>query len=92
VGQHLVARQQPLDQQLDRTAGRLLAEQPRLDDAGVVEDQQVRRRQQPKAARGTAGPPAAARGRRASREPLRSGVGCCAISSCGSTKSKSSTV
>ncbi len=33
--------QQPLDQHLDRTAAGLVAEQPRLDDAGVVEDQQI---------------------------------------------------
>ena len=40
------ARQHPLDQNLDRAAAGLAAEQPRLDDAGVVEDQQVARLQQ----------------------------------------------
>jgi hypothetical protein len=41
VGQHLVARQHAFDQRLDRAAGGLFAEQPGLDDTGVVEHQQV---------------------------------------------------
>mmetsp|Transcript_53345 Transcript_53345/g.147771 ORF Transcript_53345/g.147771 Transcript_53345/m.147771 type:complete len:341 (+) Transcript_53345:806-1828(+) len=53
---HLLrARQHPFNQGLHRTTGRrgagfgavLPAEQPRLDDAGVVEDQQITGRQQP---------------------------------------------
>ena len=41
VHQHLVTGQHALDQRLDLPAGGLDAEQPRLDHAGVVEDQQV---------------------------------------------------
>ena len=41
VRQHFMARQHTLDQRLDRTAAGLAAIQARLDDAGVVEDQQV---------------------------------------------------
>ena len=39
-------RQHPLDQGLDRAAAGLVAIQPGLDDAGVVEDQQVADSQQ----------------------------------------------
>ena len=38
---HLVARQHPLDQQLDLAAGGLLAKQAGLDDLCVVEDEQI---------------------------------------------------
>jgi hypothetical protein len=42
VREHFVgAGQHAFDQRLHRAAGRLLAQQPRLDDAGVVEHQQV---------------------------------------------------
>jgi hypothetical protein len=43
VGHHLVAGQDPLHQQLQLAARGLFAEQPRLDDLGVVEHQQVAR-------------------------------------------------
>jgi hypothetical protein len=46
VGRHLVARQHPLHQQLDLATGGLFAEQARLEHPGVVEHQQVARRQQ----------------------------------------------
>ena len=82
-------RQHALDQRLDRAAAGLAAEQPRLDDARVVEDQQVARRAAARAARGTRGRPARRRVPSSRREPLRSAAGCCAISSGGSAKSKS---
>jgi hypothetical protein len=90
VGQHLVARQQPLDQQLDRTACRLLAEQPRLDDAGVVEDQQVAGDSSEGSSRNGRSTGSGPRPSSSARRCVR--AGCCAISSGGSTKSKSSTV
>ena len=34
-------RQDPLDQRFDTAAARLAAEQPRLDDARVVDDEQI---------------------------------------------------
>ncbi len=37
VGPHLEARQHPLHQRLHRAARGLVAQQPRLDDLGVVE-------------------------------------------------------
>ena len=40
------ARHDALDERFDTAAGRLLAMQSRLDDAGVVEDEQVARLQQ----------------------------------------------
>ncbi|MCY1504708.1 hypothetical protein D9M68_388890 [compost metagenome] len=46
VRDHLVALQHALDQQFELAAGRLLAEQARLDHARVVEDQQVARTKQ----------------------------------------------
>ena len=41
VRHHLMARQHPLDQQLQLTARSFLAKDARLDHLGVVEDQQV---------------------------------------------------
>jgi len=46
VGHHLVASEHALDQQLQLAATGFLAKEARLDDAGVVEDQQVARLQQ----------------------------------------------
>ena len=42
----LVAVEHPLDQRFDRTTGGLFAQQARLDDARVVEDQQIAGQQQ----------------------------------------------
>jgi hypothetical protein len=88
-------REHALDQHLDRTAALLAPEQTRLDDLGVVEDEQVAARQQ----RGQVAKRAvcsAGRSRNArsagcapvpssKRDALRSGAGCCAISSGGSS-------
>ena len=44
--EHLTLRKHPLDQRLHRTAARFDAQQPRLDHACVVEDEQVAGRKQ----------------------------------------------
>ena len=61
----------------------LRSEQPRLDDARVVEDQHVARREETAADRRMRDPrPPPARGA-AAGSPVRSGAGCCAISAVG---------
>jgi hypothetical protein len=42
---YLVAAEHPLNQQLHLAASRFFAKQPRLDDPGVIEHQQVARLQ-----------------------------------------------
>ena len=85
----LVVAQHALDQQFGLAAGRLLAEQARLHDLGVVEHQQVARLEQRRAGRERCDRPAAARCHRAGASALRSAAGCWAISSGGRAKSKS---
>lgn len=82
-------RQHALNQQFELAAAGLLAEQPRLDDFGVVEHQQVARLQQigqvAKAPVDERVGPAIEQARSAAR----SAAGCWAISASGSSKSKS---
>jgi hypothetical protein len=91
VGHHLVdlaAGEHTFDQQFELAAAGLLAKDARLDDAGVVEDQQVARAQQA----GQFAKDAVHRGQArpsSRREALRSGRGAGQCSSGGSEKSKS---
>jgi ATP-dependent DNA helicase RecG len=88
MGQHFAVRQHPFDQHLDRAAARLAAEQARPDHARVVDDDEVAVAQQI----GQLAEHAVDRCRplaSSSRDALRSAAGCCAISSGGSSKSKS---
>ena len=82
----------PLDQHLDPAAAVLVAEQPRLDHARVVEHQHVGGREQPgrSAKRRSASAPVLAVERQQAALARRCAGGCWAISSAGRSKSNSS--